>query len=125
MADKIYVSAKLYRVSWDLGQSHEKEDKKSDEYLEIVTNPKNGEILHRCEEPLSHHQGHWSAKKKQSSEQLRTKESLIRNKAIEIVGRSDSWPLAHLLYQGEGTTLDFKSEQFRSQVRPMMKNLSY
>ena len=52
-------------------------------------------------------------KKKQSSEQLRTKESLIRNKAIEIVGRSDSWPLAHLLYQGEGTTLDFKSEQYR------------
>ena len=40
------------------------EDKKSDKYLEIITNPETGEILHKCEEPLSQHQGHGSAKKK-------------------------------------------------------------
>jgi len=43
------------------------EDKKSDEYLEIVTNPETGEILHKCEEPLSQHRGHGSAKQKVGS----------------------------------------------------------
>lgn len=38
------------------------EDKRSDKYLEIVTNPETGEILHRCKEPLSQHRGHGSAK---------------------------------------------------------------
>jgi hypothetical protein len=40
------------------------EDKRSDKYLEVVTNPETGEILHKCEEPLSQHQGHGSAKQK-------------------------------------------------------------
>jgi hypothetical protein len=37
------------------------EDKKSDKYLEIITNPETSEILHKCEQPLSQHRGHGSA----------------------------------------------------------------
>lgn len=40
------------------------EDKKSDKYLEVVTNPSTGEILHKDEEPLSQHLGHGYAKQK-------------------------------------------------------------
>jgi hypothetical protein len=40
------------------------EDKKSDKYLEVVTNTETGEILHECIEPLSQHRGHGSEKKK-------------------------------------------------------------
>ena len=40
------------------------EDKRSDKYVEIVTNPETGEILHKCEEPLSQHRDHGSAKRK-------------------------------------------------------------
>lgn len=37
-------------------------DKDNDQYLEIVTDPLTGEVLHHCDEPLSKHQGHGSAK---------------------------------------------------------------
>ncbi|WP_143752165.1 zinc ribbon domain-containing protein [Marinobacter profundi] len=39
-------------------------DRDNDTYQEIVTDPKTGEIIHRCEEPLSKHFGHGSAKSK-------------------------------------------------------------
>jgi hypothetical protein len=55
--------------TWKLGiWSHrlKVENKRSDQYLEVVTNPENGEILHECAEPLSEHQGHGSAKSKSS-----------------------------------------------------------
>jgi len=38
-------------------------DRISDWYQERVTNPKTGELVHSCDEPLSQHQGHGSAKK--------------------------------------------------------------
>ena len=38
-------------------------DHDNDEYHEIVKNPKTGEILHECHEPLSQHRGHGAAKK--------------------------------------------------------------
>jgi len=38
------------------------EDKRSDKYLETVTNSETEEILHKCEEPLSQHWNHGSAK---------------------------------------------------------------
>ncbi len=34
-----------------------------DEYKEIVTDPKTNSVVHKCEEPLSKHTGHNSAKK--------------------------------------------------------------
>ena len=37
-------------------------DRASNRYRERVTNPKTGEIVHECDEPLSDHQGHGSAK---------------------------------------------------------------
>jgi hypothetical protein len=39
-------------------------DVSNDWYVEIIQNPETGEITHRCEEPLSKHRGHGSAKKK-------------------------------------------------------------
>lgn len=39
-------------------------DREQDIYKELVTDPKTGEIIHKCEEPLSKHQGHGSAKGK-------------------------------------------------------------
>lgn len=37
-------------------------DRIRDKYREIVTEPKTGKIVHHCEEPLSDHQQHGSAK---------------------------------------------------------------
>jgi hypothetical protein len=43
-------------------------DKNNDRYLETITDPKTGEVIHHCEEPLSEHFGHGSAKKLPDSE---------------------------------------------------------
>lgn len=37
-------------------------DRDKDHYREVITNPETGEVLHHCEEPLSEHRGHGSAK---------------------------------------------------------------
>jgi hypothetical protein len=37
-------------------------DRRSDHYREVVTDAETGAILHHCDEPLSRHQGHGSAK---------------------------------------------------------------
>ena len=42
-------------------------DRENDKYLEVVTDPVTGEIVHRCDEPLSEHFGHGSAKKSTES----------------------------------------------------------
>jgi len=39
-------------------------DRENDRYLEEVVDPDTGEMIHRCEEPLSQHHGHGSAKSK-------------------------------------------------------------
>ena len=39
-------------------------DRDNDRYFEKITDYETGEIIHHCEEPLSQHQGHGSAKKK-------------------------------------------------------------
>ena len=39
-------------------------DRAKDWYTELVTDPETGKVVHRCEEPLSEHQGHGSAKRK-------------------------------------------------------------
>lgn len=39
-------------------------DRSNDTYQETVTDPRTGEIIHHCEEPLSKHFGHGSAKPK-------------------------------------------------------------
>jgi hypothetical protein len=39
-------------------------DKKNDQYRETVRDPQTGEIVHHCDEPLSLHRGHGSAKLK-------------------------------------------------------------
>jgi len=39
-----------------------------DQYLETVTDYESDEVIHHCEEPLSVHQNHGSAKRKKHSE---------------------------------------------------------
>mgnify|MGYP005867416241 CR=1 FL=1 len=39
-------------------------DRDNDLYSETVVDPATNEIIHRCEEPLSKHQGHGSAKRR-------------------------------------------------------------
>ena len=39
-------------------------DRAKDWYEEVVTDPETGKVVHRCEEPLSEHQGRGSAKRK-------------------------------------------------------------
>ena len=43
------------------------ENKRLDEYVELVNNPETGEVLHECREPLSQHRGHGSTKKSNDS----------------------------------------------------------
>lgn len=42
-------------------------DRDNDNYFEKVTDYQTGEIIHHCEEPLSQHQGHGSAKHKKTA----------------------------------------------------------
>src|SRR6185312_14392467 len=37
-------------------------DRANDRYKEVVTDPTTGDVIHHCEEPLSQHQNHGSAK---------------------------------------------------------------
>jgi len=37
--------------------------RENDQYKEVVTDPETGIIVHHCQEPLSKHRGHGSAKK--------------------------------------------------------------
>ena len=39
-------------------------DRDNDRYFEKITDYESGETIHHCEEPLSQHQGHGSAKRK-------------------------------------------------------------
>ncbi len=39
-------------------------DSEHDKYREVVIDPETGRIVHYCEEPLSQHQGHGSAKRR-------------------------------------------------------------
>ncbi len=42
-------------------------DRENDRYKETVTDPATGEIIHQCQESLSQHQGHGSARKKKDN----------------------------------------------------------
>jgi hypothetical protein len=44
------------------------EDGENDRYFELVVDPDSGQVVHRCEEPLSEHRGHGSAKQVQLPE---------------------------------------------------------
>jgi hypothetical protein len=41
-------------------------DRRNDRYREVIVDPETGNEIHRCEEPLSAHRGHGSAKFKKS-----------------------------------------------------------
>ena len=64
--------ASLVISGWFSSRSHEggveisrSMDKENDQYVEIVKDCKTGKVLHECQEKLSEHRGHGSAKFKQ------------------------------------------------------------
>ncbi len=44
-------------------------DRKNDRYIETITDPETGEIIHHCDEKLSEHTGHGSAKTAKASKE--------------------------------------------------------
>jgi predicted RNA-binding Zn-ribbon protein involved in translation (DUF1610 family) len=52
----------LHRKSGKWMQKERLIDHENDQYKEVVIDPATGEVVHRCEEPLSRHRGHGSAK---------------------------------------------------------------
>ena len=54
----------LFVDTGEWNQREKVEDRDNDRYFELIINPKTGEVIHVCEEPLSKHQGHGSDKTK-------------------------------------------------------------
>jgi len=54
----------LFRLTAQWNTLKQVIDRARDYYLKVVTDPKTGTIIRYCEEPLSKHQGHGSAKRK-------------------------------------------------------------
>ncbi|OGN86981.1 MAG: hypothetical protein A2158_02275 [Chloroflexi bacterium RBG_13_46_14] len=52
----------LYRESGKWNKKKRLIDRKEDKYEEIITDSQTGEVIHHCEEKLTEHQGHGSAK---------------------------------------------------------------
>jgi hypothetical protein len=63
---EVILGADLYKKTQKWMQRERIIDREKDLYREVVTDPKKGEIIHKCEEPLSEHVGHGSAKKRGS-----------------------------------------------------------
>lgn len=62
-----YVSGDdLYRKTGQWNKLTRVIDRENNQYKEIITNPKNGEIIRHCEEPLTEHFGRGSAKQQSS-----------------------------------------------------------
>jgi hypothetical protein len=57
------IGADLHQKSGKWNHKHRIIDRETDRYTEIITDPETQEIIHRCEEPLSKHKDHGSAKK--------------------------------------------------------------
>jgi hypothetical protein len=47
-------------------------DRTKDQYKEVVTDPETGGVVHHCDEPLSQHRGHESAKKKKKKKKKKS-----------------------------------------------------
>jgi len=56
------VGADLFRKIHKVVHLERTFDKDNDQYKEEIIDKSTGEVLHRCDEPLSKHQGHGSAK---------------------------------------------------------------
>lgn len=80
LKDKRFPSKKNPRVEFTVGDDQRKSDgkwmlktrtinKEKNQYSEVVTDPETGAVVHKCEQPLSQHIGHGSAKKKKLSNQ--------------------------------------------------------
>ena len=62
---QLQIGDDLHRDTGEWNYREKIEDRENDRYLEHIVNRKTGEVIHHCEEPLSQHQGHGSAKRKE------------------------------------------------------------
>ncbi|RAO98373.1 hypothetical protein PW5551_10215 [Petrotoga sp. 9PW.55.5.1] len=74
------VGDDLYRKSGKWSHIKRHINRKDDYYKEIVKDKTTGEIIHKCEEPLSKHRGHGSAKYKRKSKDEQPHPQLLENK---------------------------------------------
>ena len=51
----------FYRKTGEWNRREKIEDRVKDRYLELIVNPKTGEIVYQCEEPLSENRGRGAA----------------------------------------------------------------
>lgn len=66
-AQEFKVGDDLYRNSVKWYYKERYIDREKNQYKEIVKDKTTGKIIHKCEEPLSEHKGHGSAKHKKKS----------------------------------------------------------
>lgn len=60
---EVFVGDDLMKTTGRWMRKHRRTDRDADHYVETVTDPATGEVIHYCNEPLSQHQGHGSAKR--------------------------------------------------------------
>jgi hypothetical protein len=70
-------------------------DRVKDWYTEVVTDAETGKIVHRCEEPLSQHRGHCSAKHKLRCPVIGDRNRMTSNAKIALL--SEGYGLSPLL----------------------------
>jgi hypothetical protein len=65
-AGRPYLESKagddLFRKTGEWNSLERVIDRENDLYKEVISNPQTGEVIRHCEEPLSQHQSHGSAK---------------------------------------------------------------
>jgi hypothetical protein len=61
-----FTGAELQRSTGKFVQKDRIIDRDEDRYFEKVIDPTSGEVIHHCDEPLSQHWGHGSAKRPKS-----------------------------------------------------------
>jgi len=60
---ELFTGADQSRASGQWMEKLRRIDRDHDRYIEVVTNPETGEVIHQQDEPLSHHRRHGSDKR--------------------------------------------------------------
>lgn len=54
---EVQIGDDLFRDTGEWNRREKIEDRENDRYMEHIVNPRTGEVIHHCEEPLSEHHG--------------------------------------------------------------------
>ena len=57
------VGDDLHRKTWKWFKRERVIDRQNDRYFEKITDPETGQVVHHCDEPLTQHFGHGTARK--------------------------------------------------------------